>query len=142
MLYYTGLNRDASTVLRAQEARTAERINVLRAMRDQVCPIRDIICTGENIIQFGKILHEGWMLKRSITPEISCSAIDAWYNKAIEAGAIGGKLLGAGGGGFLLLFVEPGTQQFVQEAMRDLYRVNFGFDDGGSRITYYDMPVT
>lgn len=143
MLFYTGLKRDAADVLKVQMASTASKMDVLRKMRDQVFPLREILSSGRNLHEFGKILHEGWLLKRSITPEISCSQIDVWYEKARAAGAIGGKLLGAGGGGFLLLFVEPQNQDNVVQALPELYRVPFGFDQAGSRITYYDqtMPV-
>ena len=110
-------------------------------MKDQVTPLREILSSGRNLHEFGQILHEGWLLKRSITNEISCSQIDQWYEKARTAGAMGGKLLGAGGGGFLLLFVEPQNQESVRRALHDLYSVPFRFDHGGSRITYYDQPL-
>lgn len=141
LLFYTGLKRDASEVLTSQEKSTAAKMDVLRAMKDQVFTLRDILSSGRNLHDFGRILHEGWLLKRSITSEISCASIDAWYEKARAAGAIGGKLLGAGGGGFLLFFVEPQNQQAVIRALGDLYRVPFAFDSGGSRITYYDQTI-
>jgi D-glycero-alpha-D-manno-heptose-7-phosphate kinase len=141
MLFYTGLKRDASEVLRAQEKSTASKMDVLRAMKYQVAPLRDILSSGRNLHEFGRILHEGWLLKKSITPEISSSPIDTWYEAARAAGAIGGKLLGAGGGGFLLLFVEPQNQQAVTRSLKELYRVPVKFDQGGSRITYYDQTL-
>jgi D-glycero-alpha-D-manno-heptose-7-phosphate kinase len=140
-LFYTGLKRDASEVLAAQQQCTVDKLDVLRAMKEQVMPLRDILSSGRNLQEFGHILHEGWLLKRSITPEISCPQIDQWYGKARAAGAIGGKLLGAGGGGFLLFFVEPQNQEAVARALADLYRVPFKFDSGGSRITYYDQTL-
>jgi len=141
LLFYTGLKRDASDVLAAQQKSTAEKMGVLRAMRDQVGPLREILSSGRNLHDFGRILHEGWELKRSITPEISCSQIDVWYDRARAAGAIGGKLLGAGGGGFLLFYVEPQNHEAVARALGELYRVPFGLDSGGSRITYYDQTL-
>ena len=141
MLFYTGLKRDASEVLTAQQKSTASKMEVLRAMKEQVVPLRDILSSGRNLHEFGRVLHEGWLLKRSVTPEISCSRIDTWYEQARKAGAIGGKLLGAGGGGFLLLFVEPQNQEAVSRVLHDLYRVPFAFDSGGSRITYYDQTL-
>jgi len=110
-------------------------------MKDQVFALRDILSSGRSLQDFGRILHEGWLLKRSITPDISCARIDGWYEKARASGAIGGKLLGAGGGGFLLLYVEPQNQEAVIRALSDLYRVPFTFDAGGSRITYYDQSL-
>jgi D-glycero-alpha-D-manno-heptose-7-phosphate kinase len=139
LLFYTGLKRDASDVLATQEKSTAAKMDVLRAMKEQVFSLRDILSSGRSLHKFGRILHEGWLLKRSITPEISCSQIDAWYEKARASGAIGGKLLGAGGGGFLLFFVEPQNQDAVIRSLGELYRVPFAFDSGGSRITYYDQ---
>jgi D-glycero-alpha-D-manno-heptose-7-phosphate kinase len=142
MLFYTGLKRDASEVLRSQERSLPDKMDVLRKMRAQVLPLREMLSSGTNLHEFGRILHEGWLLKKSITAEISCSPIDQWYEKACKAGALGGKLLGAGGGGFLLLFVEPQNQEAVLRALRELYHVPFRFDQGGSRITYYDQtPV-
>lgn len=141
MLFYTGLKRDASEVLRVQEQSTAAKMDVLRRMKDQVAPLREILSSGRNLHEFGRILHEGWLLKKSITSEISCPSIDQWYEKARGAGAIGGKLLGAGGGGFLLLFVEPQKQERVVLALRDLYQIPICFDQSGSRITYYDQSI-
>jgi len=141
MLFYTGIKRDASEVLRAQDSITPAKMDVLRKMKEQVAPLRDILSSGRNLHEFGRILHQGWELKKSITPEISSSPIDQWYGKALAAGALGGKLLGAGGGGFLLLFAEPQNQDAVCRALRDLYRVPFDFDSGGSRITYYDQTL-
>jgi D-glycero-alpha-D-manno-heptose-7-phosphate kinase len=141
MLFYTALKRDASEVLRSQEQNTAAKRDVLRRMKEQVVPLREILSSGRNLHEFGNILHEGWLLKKSITTEISCPQIDGWYEKARAAGALGGKLLGAGGGGFLLLFVEPQNHESVRRALGDLYEVPFRFDQGGSRITYYDQTI-
>jgi len=141
LLFYTGIKRDASAVLAVQAESMAAKVEVLRAMKDQVLALRDILSSGRNLHDFGRILHDGWMLKRSITPEISCPQVDEWYGKALAAGAIGGKLLGAGGGGFLLFFVEPQNQEPVIRALGELYRVPFAFDSGGSRITYYDQTL-
>jgi D-glycero-alpha-D-manno-heptose-7-phosphate kinase len=141
MLFYTGLKRDASEVLTLQRKSTPDKMNVLRAMKDQVSPLCDILSGRRGLDEFGRMLHEGWLLKRSITPEISCSQIDAWYEKGMAAGATGGKLLGAGGGGFLLFYVEPQKQQAVTLALGDLYPTSFAFDSAGSRITYYDQTV-
>jgi len=141
MLFYTGLKRDASEILRAQQQSTGGKMEVLRKMKEQVVPLREILSTGQNLHEFGKILHEGWLLKRGITKDISCQNIDRWYEAARKAGALGGKILGAGGGGFLLFFVEPQNQEAVIRALPQLYRVPFRFDQGGSRITYYDQTL-
>ena len=81
------------------------------------------------------------MIKKSLTDVISSSDIDTYYQIALDSGAIGGKLLGAGGGGFLLLYVEENKQQSVIDALSNLYHLNVRFDQGGTRITYYDQSL-
>ena len=139
LMFYTRLKRDASEVLTSQEQATPSKREVLRQMRDLVPELRDILAKSVNLNSFGEILHAGWELKRSITSEISNSKIDEYYQRARRAGALGGKLLGAGGGGFLLFYVEPQNQQRVIESLQELYHIQVGLDAGGSRITYYDQ---
>ena len=140
LMFYTRLKRDASEVLTSQEQATPNKREVLRQMRDLVPELRDILARGVNLNRFGEILHAGWESKRSITSEISNSEIDEYYHRALNrAGALGGKLLGAGGGGFLLFYVEPQNQLRVIDSLKDLYHMRFGLDAGGSRITYYDQ---
>ena len=91
----------------------------------------------ENFIDFGHLLHESWMLKRGLTSRITNSSIDEIYQAARGAGASGGKLLGAGGGGFMLLFVKPEGQKAVREKLNKLLYVPFHFHDLGSQIIYY-----
>lgn len=139
MLFYTELKRDASEVLKKQSESTKYKLETLKKMRDLVEPLREIISSSKDTRAFGEILHQGWELKKSITDDISTREIDTYYEKARKAGAIGGKLLGAGGGGFLLLCVEPQNQSAVEKALSSLYMMKFKFDDTGSRITYYDQ---
>ena len=139
LLFYTRLKRDASEVLETQNQATANKRDILRQMRDLVPELRDVLASGINLSRFGEILHQGWELKRSITTEISNSEIDEYYQRARSAGALGGKLLGAGGGGFLLFYVEPQNHQRVIRALGDLYHMQVGLDAGGTRITYYDQ---
>lgn len=139
MLFYTELKRDASKVLETQNKATGDKMSVLSQMRDLVNPLREVLSGNQNMNIFGEILHQGWLLKRSITPEISNSQIDSYYEKARAAGAIGGKLLGAGGGGFLLLYVEPENQAKVINALGELFCLDVKLDNAGSRITYYDQ---
>ena len=87
------------------------------------------------------MLHQGWKIKRKLTEEISSIEIDEYYQKAIKAGAIGGKLLGAGGGGFLLFYVEEKNQKAVKDELSELFYLPVEFDNSGTRITYYDQPV-
>lgn len=93
--------------------------------------------SDSDISDFGRLLNESWMIKRSLTDKISTPQVDRIYEKALHAGALGGKLLGAGGGGFILFFVEPEKQQFVKEELKDLLHVPFKFDTLGSQIIYY-----
>ena len=141
MLFYTGLKRDASEVLTSQNEATPGKHDVLIKMKGLVEPLREILSKGDDLRQVGEILHEGWMMKKSLTMEISTSAIDNNYIAARNAGAIGGKILGAGGGGFLLFYVEQDKQEAVVKALPNLSHIKMGFDTSGSRITYYDQTV-
>ena len=141
MLFYTKLKRDASEVLKIQNRAISKKRKVLQKMRDLVHPLKDVL-SGKNNVNvnvFGEILHKNWMLKKSITDQISSTKIDVYYDKAIAAGAIGGKLLGAGGGGFLLFYVEKKNQNSVREVLSELYELKFELDTDGTRITYYDQ---
>ena len=138
MIFYTEQKRDASEVLKKQATQTAEKIDSLREMKNLVEPLRNTISSENNLGEFGRILHRNWQLKRSITSEISTKSIDQIYEKAREAGAIGGKILGAGGGGFLLFYVEKNNQNKVRDALSDLFVMPIRVDKAGSRITYYD----
>ena len=134
--FYTGGTRSASAILKEQKKSTGDRMEFLTRMRDQADQIREILINGRDLAGFGELLHDGWKLKRQITGGISNPAIDEWYEKARDAGAIGGKLLGAGGGGFLAFFVKPEHQRHVQKALQDLRQVNFGYEPQGSKIIY------
>ena len=139
IMFYTNLKRDASEVLHLQTKATEQKRKVLREMRNLVSPLREILSRGDNLNEFGEVLNEAWKLKRTITPEITNTEIDLYYQKAIEAGAIGGKLLGAGGGGFLMFYVEKQNQKRVIDTLKELYHMQFALSSGGSRITYYDQ---
>ena len=139
MLFKTALKRDASEVLRVQRDETRRKFDVLRQMRDLVPKLNEVFSREDgDTDEFGKILHDGWMLKRSLTSSISNGEIDRLYDRALEAGALGGKLLGAGSGGFLLFYVPEERQGDVKAALSELYQQPFRFDEAGSRITYYD----
>ncbi len=139
LLFYTKLKRDASEVLESQNKQSSNKRDVLQKMRDLVTPMREVLSKGNNLSEFGEILHEGWNLKKSLTQEISNPEIEVYYETARKAGAIGGKLLGAGGGGFLLFYAEQDKQAAVINALSGLYHIHPKFDTGGSRITYYDQ---
>ena len=92
---------------------------------------------SRNLDDFGRLLDTTWKLKKGTGSAISTSGIDMLYEKGIKAGALGGKLLGAGGGGFLVFYVQPDKQQAVKEAMQDLMYIPFNFEDGGTRVIHY-----
>ena len=138
MLFYTSIKRDASAILETQEEQTDLKFEILQQLQQLIQPLKEILSGTEDLRKFGEILHKGWMLKKQITEDISSVKIDSYYDKAINAGAVGGKVLGAGGGGFLLFYVEQDKQNAVKEALKDLFYLPVKFDSSGSRITYYD----
>jgi len=98
----------------------------------------EILSSNSDIREFGELLHETWMLKRDLSSEVSNPVVDDLYRRAQDAGAIGGKITGAGGGGFLLLFVQPSMQKKVREALYKRIHVPFQFESGGSQIIFYE----
>ncbi len=138
LLYFTGLSRTASEIAEVQISRTAELRNELTALQRMVDDAQQILCGGGDLADFGRLLHEGWMVKRSLTDRIASGAIDDIYAAARSAGAIGGKLMGAGGGGFMVLFARPEEQPTVRQALHSLLEVPFRFERGGSQIMVYE----
>ena len=143
LLFYMKTKRDASNILKTQQKETQNKLNSLRELQDLVVPLRDIVSNSSDneLNKFGELLDKGWKIKRELTDKISSDEIDNYYQKAKDSGAIGGKLLGAGGGGFLLLYVENKYQQSVIDALSELFCLPIGFDEGGTRITYYDQSM-
>ena len=143
LLFYLKTKRDASKILITQQQETQNKRNCLRELQDLVVPLRNILSnsSGNELNKFGELLDKGWKIKRELTDKISSDEIDNYYQKAKDSGAIGGKLLGAGGGGFLLLYVETKHHQSVIDALSELFCLPIGFDDKGTRITYYDQPM-
>lgn len=135
-LFWTDRRRDSSSVLTAQEANTESRRADLDAMRAQAEGLRASLREGVDPEALGRVLDEGWRLKRGLADGISSDAIDAWYAAARRAGAWGGKIAGAGGGGFLLLVVPPGKRADVARALPDLVEVPIAFEPEGARIVY------
>ncbi|TRZ83792.1 kinase [bacterium] len=138
MLYFTGFSRIASKVAQAQIENTPQKKRELTLMYQMVDEAISILTENKNILEFGKLLNETWELKRSISNKISNPIIDNIYGTALRAGAIGGKLLGAGGGGFMIFFVPPKKQPKVKEALKSLLEVPFNFESEGSQIIYYN----
>lgn len=137
MLFFTGFSRNASDIAAEQIKKTAEKEVELRTMRAMVDEGEKILKNGVRCIKdFGALLHEHWLLKRGLTSKITNPFIDEAYDAARHAGALGGKILGAGGGGFMLLFVEPEHQKSVHRALAKLLRVPFKFEYAGSQVIY------
>jgi D-glycero-alpha-D-manno-heptose-7-phosphate kinase len=136
LLFYTGTRRRAEMILTEQKQVTPTKLDHLCRLRDLCQHAKKILLAGEDLRSFGEILHHAWLLKRSMVHSISNATIDGWYERARTAGAIGGKLLGAGGGGFLLLYVEPHQHDAVRRALYDLRELAFQFEPQGSKIIY------
>jgi D-glycero-alpha-D-manno-heptose-7-phosphate kinase len=138
MLFFTGFARTASEIAGEQIKKTPEKENELKRMEEMVDEAISIINgSSSDITDFGRLMRETWMIKRSLTNKITTPFIDNIYETAIKAGALGGKLLGAGGGGCILFFVEPKNQSKVKEKLKKLLYVPFKFENLGSQIIYY-----
>jgi len=136
MLFYTGIERTASDIAHSyvQDIDCIER--QLRMMMVFVEESIAILSSNQDLIGFGELLHEAWQAKRSLSSSVSTSYVDEIYNQALSVGAIGGKLTGAGGGGFLLLFVPPSRKAKVRERLSWLVHVPFRFEFSGSQIIF------
>jgi D-glycero-alpha-D-manno-heptose-7-phosphate kinase len=133
LLLYTGQTRDANEILKQQSEGTADRMAVLRQMRDLADEMRRTLAGDGNLDAFSALLHEGWELKRSLGFGISFGRVDDWYETARRNGALGGKLLGAGGGGFLLLVAPPWRHRAIREALGRPRELPFRIARHGSR---------
>ena len=134
MMFWTGITRDASSVLGEQKENTPHKMGELTAMRDHALFLRDLILTKYDPHDFGRILDETWRLKRLMTDRMSSESIDTHYRRAREAGASGGKICGAGGGGFFLFIVPPERQEHVRKALHDLTEMPVRYEPQGSRL--------
>lgn len=134
VLFFTGFSRTASQIAGEQIRNTPNKAAELKAMRQMVDEAINILNSDGDLSDFGKLLNESWKLKRSLTNKITTPYIDYIYDTAIKAGAAGGKILGAGGGGFILFFIRPELQECVKEALKGLLHVPFLFESSGSKI--------
>lgn len=138
-LYFTGISRLASEIEKQKVANFDAREANLRQMRAMVDEAATILTSpGRSLDELGRMLHESWMLKRDLSPNVSNPEIDEIYAAAREAGALGGKLLGAGGGGFLLLCSPPERREAVRQRLSRLISVAVRFDSNGSKIVVYE----
>jgi len=134
-LMYTGKQRNASAILNSQAVDASKHVETYNKMRDLAYELKDKLVKGE-WMETGALMHKNWLLKRTLQESISNGDIDTWYNKGINAGALGGKLIGAGGGGFLLFFTPPDKHEGVRRALPELKEIPFDFEPFGSRIIY------
>jgi D-glycero-alpha-D-manno-heptose-7-phosphate kinase len=142
-LYFTGFSRIASEVAQEQLRMTPHKQRELAAMYDLVGEAENIVVNGSRPLgEFGHLLHESWKIKRSLTQKISSPEIDEIYEAGLNAGAIGGKLLGAGGGGFMLFFVPPEKRAALRERLKKLLCVPFSFSTKGSDVVVYEPEET
>ena len=138
MLFFTGLSRTASEIAGEQIKQTPNKKKELTRIGAMVDEAINILNGENDLADFGKLLDESWRLKRSLTDKISTPDIDRIYEKATKAGATGGKLLGAGGGGFILFFVKPELQIKVKKALTGFLNVPIRFESSGSQIIFYE----
>lgn len=141
MLYYIGDKRSASSMLKLQNKNIKENIPILTEMKSQVNEIKNIILNGKKLNGIGKILNKGWNLKKKLSNKITSNKINLLYKSAKKNGAIGGKVLGAGGGGFLLLYVPKNKQKTIRNKFKKLYQMPFKIDQSGTRITYFENKI-
>lgn len=135
ILFYTGITRKAKTILDQQKKKTNTNMKILQQMKEQSKTIKEAL-NNNDLSTFGKILHQGWECKCKLADTISNDQINNFYNKSIEAGAEGGKILGAGGGGFLLLYCPKEKHNNIREALKGLDEIKFDFEPQGSKIIY------
>ncbi len=138
LLLYTGEVRDASSILREQRdsINQTEKMDCLCRLRDIAVQLRGSLNDNAGPDVMGEALHQGWLLKKQLASAVSNNRIDRYYQRALDAGALGGKVLGAGGGGFLLLYCPQAKQAQIKTALSDLRPLEFSFEPEGSKIIY------
>jgi len=135
LMFWTGIQRDASSVLTEQRRNIPDKMAYLKKIRDHAHELQSLADSGRfNPVAFGRVLHESWQLKRQLASSISSAKIDEYYDRALKAGAEGGKICGAGNGGFLLFIVKPARQAAVRKALGRLLEVPVRYEVHGSRV--------
>jgi len=137
MLFFTGFSRISSEVAAEQIQNMSKKQTELSEMQAMVDTGLKVLVNNGDIRDFGRLMNESWQIKRTLSSKVSSPEIDVIYGKALKAGAIGGKLCGAGGGGFMLLFVEPDKQLTVRQALKNYLYVPFEFEWSGSQIIFF-----
>lgn len=138
MMFFTGFTRFSSEIQKANRVTMSEKKAQLKEMLSLVDEAERVLTNTEaDLDEFGRLLDYTWKLKRNTGSAVSTDNIDTLYARGIQAGALGGKLLGAGGGGFLVFYVQPEYQSAVREALKDLMYIPFEFENGGTRVIHY-----
>ena len=135
LLFYTGINTRSDTILTEQRKKTKDNLNILDKMVELSEELLEELKSG-NIKRFGEILHKGWVYKQKLASNITNPIINSYYEKAKKSGAVGGKILGSGGGGFLLIYCEEKNQNNVRKTLPNLKELSFKFEPEGSKIIY------
>lgn len=135
LLFFTGITRKADNILSKQKENIESKLDTLDRLKAQTGEIFDSLTTG-NFNRVGRVLDAGWRHKRQLTERISNSEIDELYDRALDAGAIGGKIAGAGGGGFLLLFCPPDRQAALRETLKSLKELPFALERDGTKVIF------
>ncbi len=135
ILFYTGITRKADNILSEQKQNISSRMETLDEMKRQAHEIQQYLLDG-SINRMGEVLHQGWLYKKRMATKVTTSDIEQMYEKALEAGALGGKIAGAGGGGFLLLYCPPGRQHAIRETLRDLKELPFSLERDGTKVIF------
>jgi len=137
LMFFTGIARDSHQIAVTQTNAIKSRTSELLEIKKLVNEAENILTSDADIAEFGRLLDFSWKIKRKITNDISSTHVDKIYDRAISAGALGGKLLGAGGGGFMLIFARPDSHNKIIETLSDLVNVPVVFDDDGAKVIYY-----
>lgn len=138
LMFFTGFTRFSSEIQTVNNVSSSEKRSQLKQMHLLVDEAEKVLTdTSADLDDFGRLLHKTWQLKKQTGSTISTGSIDEFYDKGIKAGALGGKLLGAGGGGFLLFYVQPEHRESVMAAMQELMHIPFSFENEGTRVIHY-----
>lgn len=135
LLYFTGVTRKAESILTEQKDNINQRLPILRKLKEMAHVARESLCAGR-IDDLGYLMHESWQLKKQLAHGISNNALEEWYETAIRAGAYGGKVTGAGGGGFLLLYCPLEKRESVRAALKDLRELPFRLEPDGTKVIF------
>ncbi len=135
MLFYTGITRKADSILSQQKANIVDRSAVLGLIKSQVREVEACL-TNHNMNKVGRLMHQGWELKKQMAERITSGHIDELYEMALDAGATGGKIAGAGGGGFLLLYCPPDRQHTVRAVLSELKELPFSLERDGTKVIF------